>query len=116
MHACNQITRVGEQILNVVKSMARSRQYNVVCDQFSVGSNISICKSGPGETFKGLNKQCRNGFLQQAGMPQSISFHLLWHGSNGPMVVFLEITVFLTALEPHSNGRDTSNGHVASLW
>jgi hypothetical protein len=116
MHTRNQITRVGEQTLKVIEWMVRSRQHNVVCDQFSVGSNISVCKSGPGEAFDGLNKQCRNGFLQWAGMPQSIRFHPLWHGPNGPMAIFLAITVFLTILEHRSNGRDASNGHIASSW
>jgi hypothetical protein len=40
----------------------------------------------------------------------------LWHGLNGPMVIFLAITVFLAIPEHHSNGRDASNGHIASSW
>jgi hypothetical protein len=76
MHTCSQITQVGEHILNVVKSMVRSRQYSAVCDKLSMGSNISVSKSGPSEAFDGLNKQCRNEFLQRAGMPQSIRFHV----------------------------------------
>jgi hypothetical protein len=66
MHARDQIAWVGEGTLKVVEWTARSRQYNMV---FSVGSNISVCKSGPGKAFDELNKQCHNKFLQQVEMP-----------------------------------------------
>jgi hypothetical protein len=85
-------------------------------NQFSVGSNISVCKSVPGEAFDGLNKKRRNRLLQRVGMPQSIRFHPLWRGPNGPMVIFPAITTFLAILEHRSNGQDASNGHIASPW
>jgi hypothetical protein len=49
-------------------------------------------------------------------MPQSMQFHPLWHGPNGPMAIFLAITAFLSILEHRSNGQDASNGHIASPW
>jgi hypothetical protein len=56
MHTRNRIARVGEQTLKVIEWMTRSRQYNTVCDQFFVGSNISGWKSGLGVAFDRLNK------------------------------------------------------------
>jgi hypothetical protein len=53
-------------------------------------------------------------FLQRIKKPQSIRFHPLWRGPNGPMAIFPAITVFITILEHHSNGRDASNSHIAS--
>jgi hypothetical protein len=73
-------------------------------------------KSGPGVELDELNKRRHNRFLQREGMPQSIRFHPLWHGLNGPMAIFSAITAFLAILECHSNGRDSSNGHIASSW
>jgi hypothetical protein len=116
IHTCNQGDRVGKQTDKVIKQTMRSRQYSTVCNQFLLAQISQFEKSGPSAASDGLNKQCRNGFLQRAGMPQSIRISPLWHGPNGPMTVFLAITVFLTILEHHSNGRDTSNGHIASSW
>jgi hypothetical protein len=45
-----------------------------------------------------------------------MQFHPLWHGPNGPMENVAEITVFLAILECHSNGQDTSNGHISLSW
>jgi hypothetical protein len=73
-----------------------------------------FAKSGPDAACDGLNKQNHNRFLQRARMPQSIRFHPLWHGLNGLMAIFSAITMFLTISERHSNGRDASNGHIAS--
>jgi hypothetical protein len=73
-------------------------------------------KSGPGASFDGLNKQRHNKFLQQEGMPQSIRFRLLWHGPNGPTIIFSSLTMFLAILKRHSNGWDASNGHIALTW
>jgi hypothetical protein len=44
IHTCNQGDRVGEQTDKVIKWTARSRQHNVVCNQFSVSLDISVCK------------------------------------------------------------------------
>jgi hypothetical protein len=65
---------------------------------------ITIRKSFLGAIFNELNRQHCNKFLQREGTPQSIQFHSLWHGPNGPMVIFLEIIAFLSILEPHYNG------------
>jgi hypothetical protein len=44
-----------------------------------------------------------------------MQFHPLWHGPNGPRANVPTITTFLAILERRSNGRDASNGHIASL-
>jgi hypothetical protein len=75
-----------------------------------------VSKIGPGAASDGLNNQCRNRFLQQVGMPQSIQIHLLLRSLNGPMTLFLEITVFLAILEHHSNCRGASNDRIALPW
>jgi hypothetical protein len=49
-------------------------------------------------------------------MLQSMKFHPLWCGTNGPREIFQAITVFLVVLECHSNGRDASNGNISSSW
>jgi hypothetical protein len=64
MHTRNQISRVGEQTLKVRKMGGEVSKAQCDSNQFFVSLNISGCKSGPGATFDGLNKQCRNGFLQ----------------------------------------------------
>jgi hypothetical protein len=43
-------------------------------------------------------------------------FHPLWCSPNGLMEIFLAITMVLSVLERQANGRDTSNGHIASPW
>jgi hypothetical protein len=77
---------------------------------------ITIGKSVLGATLDRINIQCHNRLLQWVGMPQSMQFHPLWHGPNGPMVNVLLIIVFLAILEHHSNSRDASNGHISSSW
>jgi hypothetical protein len=77
---------------------------------------ITIGKSVLGALLNMINRQCRNGLFQWVGTPQSMQFHPLWRGPNGPMVNVLVITVVLAILEHHYNGRDTSNGHISSLW
>jgi hypothetical protein len=72
---------------------------------------ITVCK----KWSRSIGKHC-NGSLQQERMCPSMCIYPLWHGLNGPMAVFLEITVFLAILERHSNDQDTSNGHIASPW
>jgi hypothetical protein len=69
MKTRNQINRVGKWTLKVIESMEISRQYNAVCDQFLVSSNISGCKSGPDVAFDGLNKKHCNIFLQRVELP-----------------------------------------------
>jgi hypothetical protein len=49
-------------------------------------------------------------------MPQLTRFHPLWHGPNGLMAIFPEITMFLVVPEHRSNARDASNGHIVSSW
>jgi hypothetical protein len=77
---------------------------------------IKIFESVLGAMLDGINRQRPNRLLQLVGMPRSIQFHPLWCGLNGPMVNVPAITVFLAVLECHSNGRDASNGHIASPW
>jgi hypothetical protein len=69
IHTHGQITQVRKQILKVIKSMVMSRQHSIVHNHFSISSNISIFKSGPRASFKGINKQHCNGFLQRVKMP-----------------------------------------------
>jgi hypothetical protein len=45
-----------------------------------------------------------------------MQFHPLWRGPNGPMVNFLAITAVSNHSGASSNGRDASNGHIASPW
>jgi hypothetical protein len=75
-----------------------------------------FAKSGPSTTFDRLSKQHCNRFLQRVEMPQSIGFHTLWHGLNGSIVIFSEITIFLAVLERRSNYRDASNVCIALSW
>jgi hypothetical protein len=44
IHTCNQITRVGEQTSKILKWMAGSRNHKAICNQFSISSDISVCK------------------------------------------------------------------------
>jgi hypothetical protein len=67
-------------------------------------------------TLDEINRQRRNRFFQQVGMPRPIQFHPLWCSPNGPMVNIPAITVFLAILKHRSNGRDASNGHISSPW
>jgi hypothetical protein len=94
----------------------RSQKHSAITISSLLARITTICKSVPSEAFDELNKQCRNGFLQRIEKLQPIRFHPLWRGPNGPMVIFLEITVFLSVPEHCSNGRDASNGHIASPW
>jgi hypothetical protein len=77
---------------------------------------ITIRESVLSAMLDEINRQRCNRLLQWVGLPQSIQFHLLWHGPNGPMVNVPAINMFLAILECRSNGRDASNGHIASLW
>jgi hypothetical protein len=77
---------------------------------------ITIHKSVLGATLDEINRYYHNKLFQQEGTPQSMQFHLLWRGPNGPRANVLEITVFLAILECHSNCRDTSNAHISSPW
>jgi hypothetical protein len=45
-----------------------------------------------------------------------MQFHSLWRSPNGLMANIPTIIVFLSILEHHSNGQDTSKGHIASPW
>ena len=49
-------------------------------------------------------------------MPQSIWVHPLWHGLNGPMVIFPVINVVLAIPKSLYNCQDASNGHISSPW
>jgi hypothetical protein len=77
---------------------------------------ITIGKSVLGETLDGINRQRHKILLKWEGIPQSMQLHMLWHGPNGLMAIFLAITVVRAILERWANGRDASNGHIASPW
>jgi hypothetical protein len=77
---------------------------------------ITIGKSVLDAMIDKINRQCHNKHFQWEGTPQSMQFHPLWHGPNGPMANFPAINAFLAVLEHRSNGWDASNGHISSSW
>jgi hypothetical protein len=77
---------------------------------------IIVCKSVLGEILDGINRQRRNVLLQWEGTLQSMQFHQLWRGPNGPLEIFQAITAVQAVLEHRANGQDASNGHIASSW
>jgi hypothetical protein len=98
IHAHGQRDRVGKQTLKVIKMGCEVSKSQRDSNRFSISSDNHNFQKCPSEAFDGLNKQWRNGFLQWIENPQSILFHPLWRGPNGPMAIFLAIIVFLSIL------------------
>jgi hypothetical protein len=69
MHALDQISQIGERMLKVNEAVGEVSNAQHGSNQFSMGSNISFCKSVPSETCDSLNRQRRNRFLQREGLP-----------------------------------------------